>query len=62
MMMAPPKPPDTDPLEVSREFLEAAAYLREMAPHIATGSRDFGRGYMLAARMLEGEAVRLEAL
>lgn len=56
MMMAPESPMYTDPWSVSHQFAQAAEWLREQAPEIATGSRDFGRGFMLAARMLEAES------
>lgn len=48
--------PDADPWAVSHPFTQAAEWLRAQAPEIATGSRDFGRGFMLAARMLDAAA------
>lgn len=47
---------DADPWAVSHPFAQAAQWLRQQAPEIATGSRDFGRGFALAAAMLEDVA------
>lgn len=48
MMLPRPDRPDTDPRRCP-----CAEHLRARAEQEATGSRDFGRGYMHAVRLLE---------
>ncbi len=50
-MMHPPYDKVTAPRRC-----DCAEHLRRTAEHEATGSRDFGRGYMHAARILERRA------
>lgn len=51
MMVPRPAPPCSDPRRC-----DCADYLRRVAEHEATGSRDFGRGFMHAARTLDRRA------
>lgn len=47
---------DADPWAVSHPFTQAAAWQRVHAADHATGSRDFGRGFMHAANVLTDAA------
>jgi hypothetical protein len=53
MMMHDVRPPVTG---AHRPPCDCAEHLRRLAPEQATGTRDFGRGYMHAVRELERRA------